>query len=167
MGVNSEGPQFVDAIKNAFSGFYAQSGAKITTDAAGWPTSGNAQLNVWDTRVNMPWDGPDPVGIPEDMSGTYALSFTGKAEVAPQFEGMFTLKNLKYDPADNRTTADLIAPRGQYLNVMKFSNLGTGGIRDLRLITPDIRPTPSRCLPPRISTPSSRSWRSAIWVFSI
>jgi hypothetical protein len=141
MGVNGGGPRFVDAFKNAITEFYAPSKTEsLVKDAAGWPVSGTAQINVWDMRVNMPWNGPDPLAKPVAMDGTYALSFTGKADVSPQDPAMFTVENLKYDAQTNLTTAEIVVPKGQYLNVTKFSNLGPGGIKAVKLIRPGYPP---------------------------
>ncbi len=133
LGVNIGTPQFVDAMKtaNAFSGL---EGKPVTLDASGWPT-GDAEVGVFDTRVNMPWNGPDPLAVPADMSGTYHLSFSGQADVTPHKDSPFTLANKKYEAATDTTTADLVLPKGENFLIVQFRNT-KGGVRNVKLIRP-------------------------------
>lgn len=135
MGVNCEGPQYVDAIKTS-SGFYPIDKDKQKTfalDGHGWP-NGDAGVTVFDTRVNMPWDHTYPDAMPEDDSGAYHLAFTGQAVVVPG-DSTFTIARQVYHAASKTTTADLLLPKGQNLLVIRFTNTN-GGVQNVRLIRP-------------------------------
>src|SRR4051794_26544984 len=85
----------------------------ITYNASGDPQS-DASL-LFDYRVNQPWNGPDPNAVPPNLSGTYHLSFNGKASIQVEFPGFstpFTVQNQAYDAATNTTRADLVVPAG-------------------------------------------------------
>ena len=134
LGVNVTLPEFVDVMRSA-NPFTAMEGQKdFAADAQGWPKS-DAQVVVYDVRVNQPWDHSYPDAVDEDRSGAYHLSFLGQATVAPPDPGMFTISRQVYKAATNTTTAILTKPKGPGLLVIKFT--GTrGGVRNVKLIRP-------------------------------
>src|SRR3954468_1766949 len=98
LGINAGIPEFVDAIKDSND----WGGAPV--DSRGWPTT-DATIVVLDDRVNQPWNGPDPNASVPNMSGTYHLSFTGRADV---WSWPASVQDQSYDPATNTTTADVV-----------------------------------------------------------
>src|SRR5262249_41677255 len=106
------------------------------------------QARRWGS-VSSPWDESSPVDgqgwptgdaavvlttgdAPADIAGTYKLSFTGNARVAPVASSI-TVVNKIYDPATNTTTADLVV--GDDLGQMMISFLGQpGGVKNVRVM---------------------------------
>lgn len=85
----------------------------ITLNASGNPASDAVLL--FDYRVNEPWNGPDPNAVPPNLSGTYHLSFNGRAVIEPEYPGFstpFTIENQTYNTSTNTTTAALVVPAG-------------------------------------------------------
>src|SRR3954467_1004410 len=70
--------EYVDIMKESNQWLSVSGVAGSNLDASGWPTT-DASVGIFDNRVNQPWNGPDPNAVPPDMSGTYHLSFHGKA----------------------------------------------------------------------------------------
>ncbi len=75
--------------------------------------------------------------------GTYKVSFTGRANVAPVASAGASIANQAYDAHADRTTLDLVvdtgAPSGGNQLALKFT--GTqGGIRNLKVIRPGYDP---------------------------
>jgi len=90
-------------------------------DAQGWPTRDAAV-------VLMTGD------FPADIAGTYKLSFTGNASLAP-IASSFTVENQVYDAATNTTTADLVVD--DQLSQMMISFVGQpGGVKNVRVMRP-------------------------------
>lgn len=140
IGVNCEEPMFVNVIKNSGGFGPAVANEKnFSLDKNGYPTA-DAAIGLFDVRVNEFWNGPDPKAVAPDMSGIYHLSFTGQAHVAPpaqppQFKDMFAVEHKHYDKATNTTTAVIVMPKGQGLEVMDFTDTH-GGVKNVRLIRP-------------------------------
>ncbi len=116
----------------------------VPLDAAGWPTT-DAGL-AYDQRKNMPYRGPDALGIDEDIAGVYKLSFTGQATILPNTEaqvGGLLVQNQRYDAKTNRTTADLLLQPGHSLLQLQLvetrrlpTDLPGTGFTNMRLIRP-------------------------------
>ena len=134
IGVNLGNLEFVDAMKS--SGNWSPiNGTAMPLDSNGWPMV-DARIVVFDVRPFGTWAPPadDPQKVQEDVSGTYKLSFGGKATLS-SWGDPFTILNQFYDAVKDRTTADLIfAPRGGLL-LINFANT-VGGVRDVRVIRP-------------------------------
>ena len=141
---------FVDAQKWA-RGFTQISDTSKNTplDAHGWPQSDFAEV-IFDYRPFPAWAPPieDPENFQPDVSGTYHVSFTGQATIAPfagdsGATGAFTIANQSYNSATNTTTADLNMAAGKGLLYVQFTNTkrnpgdsaGTG-ITNLKIIRP-------------------------------
>jgi hypothetical protein len=110
--------------------------APLAFDSSGWPL-GDCIIVVMDARVNMPWNGPDPTAVPEDIHGTYAFSCTGQCKIEPGDEvpNSFRCENLFYDPATKTTTASIVLAKGQNLFMLKLKNT-IGGVKNVRIIRP-------------------------------
>ena len=137
LGMNIGVPEFVDAIKdtNGWSG--------VPVDARGWPTA-VCLIVVFDDRVNMPWDGPDPNAAVPQVSGDYHLEFTGRANL---WAYGADVQNQAYDPTTNTTTADVVVPPGVLFLQLFFSNTQRtpsdpvgSGVSDVHLIRPGYDP---------------------------
>ena len=137
LGINISVPEFVDAIKDT-NGW---GGAPV--DDRGWPTT-DASIVVFDDRVNMPWNGPDPNAAIPQVSGDYHLSFTGQAKVGAYGADV---QNQAYDPTTNTTTADVVVPSGGLFLQLFFSSTQRtpsdpvgSGVSDVHLIRPGYDP---------------------------
>ena len=93
------------------------------TDAAGYPTT-DGKAVFFDIRPVPAWNPPidDPAAFQPDWSGTYHLSFTGQAVVAPVEAPNVAVAHQAYDPAANVTRADVVVSKGTGLLVLAFSN---------------------------------------------
>jgi len=69
------------------------------------------------------------------LPGIYKLSFTGQAEVALVASSDTSLANLRYDAAQNRTTADVLRGSAGENMVLTFSHTGPG-IKALKVVRP-------------------------------
>ncbi|MFZ4624800.1 MAG: hypothetical protein ACOYNF_11255 [Rhodoferax sp.] len=102
--------------------------------------------------TDHPWGGADdtvalgsdgwPVGdfgllllAQPGLPGTYKLSFTGQADVALSASNDTTLVNLRYDAAQNRTTADVLRGMAGENMVLTFTHTGPG-IKALKVVRP-------------------------------
>ena len=139
----SRGLMFVDAMKSGslwYQTYYPEvNTVSMTPD--GWPLS-DATCIFFQLDVDT---ANDPAPAPTDVSGTYALAFDGKANLAPG-EGnvTFTISNQSYNAAINRTTANLTIPATCHKLVIAFTGTSgnrfadgtSGGVRNVRLIRP-------------------------------
>ncbi|MBN9503253.1 MAG: hypothetical protein J0H02_15865 [Armatimonadetes bacterium] len=135
-GIGSRGLEFVDVMKTTRP-LEKPSGGPAKIDANGWPLE-DFKLVAFDMRPVMAWAPPmdDPEGYQMDVSGSYSLSFKGKADLTIAGDSPdFKIANKKYDPAQNLTTADLICPKGKALMVVTFQNTG-GAVKDIHLLRP-------------------------------
>jgi fibronectin type 3 domain-containing protein len=98
----------------------------VPEDANGNPTS-DFGVTLIDSRKNMPFAGPDQLGINEDISGTYLVSFQGEATITPNTEittgntGV-SVQNQSYDAGSNTTTAQVVLQPGFGLLQISFTN---------------------------------------------
>jgi hypothetical protein len=162
VGINVEGvvdfsvaQQFVDAMRQArpwgspatpYDEAVAHAGE---IDANGWPTVDSGVLVL--CCVASDGSATDP-GTASELSGTYQLSFTGKANVTiPIDTGAVT--GYAYDPATNLSTAsvtftDTTAAETLYLSFTNTQRTPTSpvgsGITDVHLIRPQIAPNGMR-----------------------
>ena len=91
----------------------------IPVDADGWPTE--------DTGVVI-WHGH------AHRSGTYRLSFDGKADLTIRW-ATAEIRNKKYDAETNKTTAEIYFAYTPELLRLVFQNTG-GGVRNIKLMRP-------------------------------
>ena len=144
-GIGGFGMEFNDAGKTmrSFDG--------ATLDSNGYPLK-DFTIIVFDMRPCCPWLGSvdDPFKfVPALMSGTYKLSFKGKASVRNSGDPVL-LQNQTYDPVSNTTKLDMIVPRDKWFVYLSFSGtqrtassaLNTG-ITDLRLLRPGYHNRPN------------------------
>ncbi|NJO68023.1 MAG: hypothetical protein HC830_00975, partial [Bacteroidetes bacterium] len=113
-------------------------------DANGYPQSDFGVI-VFDMRPCCPWVGSvdDPYSfVPGLMSGTYKLSFKGKANVTSSGDPV-ELLNKVYDENSNLTTMDLVVQRDNWLVNLTFSNTQltaasavNTGVTDIQLLRP-------------------------------
>jgi len=115
---------FADAMKHArhFGSAGAPYDEAAPVDALGWPT-GDAGVVV-------------QTGIPA-MSGTYGLSFTGQATAAVNSndDPGTTVRNARYDAANNRTTAEVVVGPSESNLFLTFRGQA-GGVKNVRLLRP-------------------------------
>jgi len=129
IGINLSFPErggtFVDVVKENYR--WTKDGAALTgaqVDDKGWPTV-DADF-VWDNRPVAEWEGniDDPEAYRVDVSGTYACSFQGQADLSGATGG--TVENQEYDAATNTTTFDFVVagPPGDNHGfvIISFSN---------------------------------------------
>jgi hypothetical protein len=120
-------------------------GGPAPIDANGWATT-DAQTVVFDERAIPAWAPPidDPLKFQPDVSGTYHLSFNGKATIGAADAPNITITNPVYQASINTTTADVtLAPNTPALMVLTFTNTQrtassptNTGITNLKLIRP-------------------------------
>lgn len=153
VGMEVRGHPFIDAAKvgNAFT---AVGGGEVATDTHGWPLA-DCQRVFFDYRPVAAWLGQidDPEGYQIDVSGTYHLSFTGRATIGNADVSNVTVSNQQYDARKDLTTADVTVPPGSGLLALTFTDThrvrgGSAGISDVRLIIPGYS-TQARRLTPR------------------
>ena len=144
LGINLAGTLgFVDLMKQTAQNWTSLTSTPLTLDSHGWP-QGDAQMLVFDERVNQSFNGPDPNAVAPDIGGTYHLSFQGKATVSADFPNNYTVQNQVYNAATNTTTADLIVQHNSldmlyldFRNTVNPSNTSTGaGVSNVKLIQP-------------------------------
>jgi hypothetical protein len=143
--------EFVDAMKHART--FGSAGEpwkeNATRDGKGWPT-GDAGVVVLLQNAD------------QDVSGTYKLSFTGTATVAPTCcagnGNDWHIENQVYNSGTNTTTADLVVLPGNGPNYISFTHTN-GGVRNVKLIRPGYDPAN----PPTFTTP----FLNAIAPFSV
>ncbi|GCE10587.1 fibronectin type III domain-containing protein [Tengunoibacter tsumagoiensis] len=96
----------------------------ITYDVNGWPQQDFESIFI-DDRRNKPWSGPDFDGTPYDDSGTYHLSFNGKATLSIGTDvdapDSLSIQNVVYDSNSNTTTADIVVPKNRWLQSINFT----------------------------------------------
>lgn len=122
-------------------------GQPAPVDKLGWPTT-DAQTVLFDIRPFGAWAPPidDPDAFQPDWSGVYPFEFTGQADLRQTDATKVVLRNLAYDPRTNRTTGEMVVPKGQGLVVLALtrtkrtptSPLGSG-ITGLRMMRPGYR----------------------------
>lgn len=135
-GIGGRGLEFVDAMKTSRR-WEAIGGGEVKVDPHGWPL-GDARTVVFDMRPAFAWAPPmdDPAGFQIDVSGTYHLSFEGRADISSGEDPQaFEVKGRKFDPVAGRTTAELVMAKGHALMILNFTNT-EGGVRNVRLIRP-------------------------------
>ncbi|MBI5708034.1 MAG: hypothetical protein HZC36_13715 [Armatimonadetes bacterium] len=135
-GVGGRGLEFVDAMKTSRH-FEGPNGGSVKVDAHGWPLE-DARTVVFDLRPAFAWAPPmdDPDAYLIDVSGTYHLSFEGRADLSSgEDPRSFQIQNNRYDAAKNLTTAELVLPKGHGLMILKFTRT-QGGVRNVRVIRP-------------------------------
>ena len=121
-------PVYVDLVRQARRFGTAQTpwDEKATLGPDGWP--------VGDFGIFLMTGMTGVQGIP----GTYKVSFTGQASVAPVASNA-SVANPLYDPGQDRTTVDVILPNDADQLALAFT--GTrGNIKNLRVIRPGYDP---------------------------
>ncbi len=135
-GIGGRGLEFVDVMKT-LRPWEGANGGPVQTDAQGWPLS-DARSVAFDMRPAMAWAPPmdDPDAYQIDVSGTYSLSFVGKASVSAHSDpGGATVTDMKHDSATSTSTAKVNLAKGAGLLVLTFT--GTqGGVKNVKLIRP-------------------------------
>ncbi|MBN1580009.1 MAG: hypothetical protein JXA89_04850 [Anaerolineae bacterium] len=129
----------------------------------GWPTS-DTRAVFFDFRPFGAWWSADQAQCPLcqdgnyqiDVSGTYRLSFTGRAALIA-VESTTRFENQHYDEATNTTTADVIVPEGKALLFVGFTDTRrapdaepNSGIGNVRLIRPGFDPNTDETFTPWI-----------------
>lgn len=135
-GIGGRGLEFVDAAKT-LRPWEGLNGEEVPLDEHGWPLT-DAKTVFFDLRPTFAWAPPidDPDRYQIDVSGTYKLSFKGRAVLSSAEDPQaFRVENQVYDEAADRTTADIVLPKGKALLFMAFSGTKRG-IRDVKLIRP-------------------------------
>ena len=122
-GVNGDW-DFVN-LTNQITGWSPPSGSGTlpALDSNGWPM-GDVSAGMFDNRRNMPWRGPDPSAVNEDLSGTYLLSMTGQAIITGSTEtGLgVTVQDQQYNSSTNITTAQIVYAPFHWLMQLNFAN---------------------------------------------
>jgi len=135
---------FVDLAKTLRPWAKAAGPGAAPTDERGWPTC-DAKTVLFDVRPAFAWRPPidDPDAFQPDWSGTYHLSFRGKADVGVVEDRRCRVEGLGYDGATNTTAGKVVVPRGVGLLVLSFTNSrrdasspAGSGITGLRVIRP-------------------------------
>ena len=113
-------PIFADAMMTC-RGFQGvpDGSAAVPVDADGWPTEDTGTV-IWHGHKHR--------------SGTYRLSFNGKADLAIRW-ATAEIRNKKYDAEANKTTAEIYFANPQNEFRLNFSNTG-GGVRNIKLMRP-------------------------------
>jgi hypothetical protein len=137
MGVNLEGlsdyarlSPFVDLMKTSrpWGTVDAPWTESSAVDAQGWPT-GDAGVVV---KVMAPGSAEAAMSI---APGTYALKFTGRADVAPAASAGVSIANYAYNASTNTSTADVVIGAGATQLNLAFRNT-TGGVKNVSLRAP-------------------------------
>ena len=144
-GIGGFAMEFSDACKTM------RSFDQTSVDANGYPEH-NFTVIVYDMRPCCPWVGSidDPNKfVPALMSGTYKLSFKGKAVVTSTGDPVL-LQNHVYDEASNSTNLDMVVQRDKWLVNLSFSNTQrtaasaiNTGITDIKLLRPGYHNRPN------------------------
>jgi hypothetical protein len=140
LGVNLEAltdwarlPPFVDMMKTSrhWGSVDTPWDKSAAVDALGWPT-GDAGIVV---RV----DAMDPADTDTSYqyvpAGTYRLKFTGPATVTP-IASNISIANYAYDPATNRSTADVVVGATATTQLMLVFRGTNGGVKEVSLRRP-------------------------------
>jgi fibronectin type 3 domain-containing protein len=115
LGVNGDW-DYVDLVKDGgLLNWYSS----VPVDSNGWPTADLPFVTLFDARRNMPWNGPDPDGVPESIAGTYNVSFTGQATFLVY--GGYT-QNQVYNASTNTTTLQLVIPPFNWIVQFSLTN---------------------------------------------
>ncbi|RYG67422.1 hypothetical protein EON80_13600, partial [bacterium] len=93
----------------------------VKTDALGWPTEDAGIVVIADTP---------------GISGTYKLSFSGKADVRGVTANT-QVENFKFDAATKKGSADVVV--GDTTSLMLAFENTDGGVRDVRLLRPEAK----------------------------
>ncbi|MFC4810541.1 S-layer homology domain-containing protein [Paenibacillus sp. GCM10023250] len=136
-GIGGRGFEFADAAKTLRAWSKPDGSPGVKTDADGWPLE-DASTVFFDHRPVAAWlnDIDDPERKIPDISGTYKLSFKGRAVIGNMDPSSpFTVANQRYDEASGTTTADLTLPKGGGLLYVRFTQTD-GGVRDVKLMRP-------------------------------
>ncbi len=155
LGVNISMPErggtFVDMAKEVHRWVRTSDWQPLTEeyfDERGWPLCD--AILIIDLRLVAEWAGEidDPEEYRADLSGDYACSFTGRANVSSYGEGV--IRNIQYDAASNTTTFTFSVPSPPGKEHGKFFIAFTGtqrtpsdgtnsGIADLKMMRPGYR----------------------------
>ncbi len=138
-GVNGDW-DYVDLVKSIGGWSPITGDAPVPLDQNGWPMS-DAKFVLFDLRHNMPWNGPDPDAVQQDVSGVYNISFAGQATIDTEYSA--TVRNQVYNAGTNTTTAELVVPPFQWLVFVdlkdtkrKASDAAGTGFTNLRIVRP-------------------------------
>ncbi|MDW8206954.1 MAG: hypothetical protein RMJ43_03900 [Chloroherpetonaceae bacterium] len=135
---------FIDLAKTLRPFTLPDSAQPAPTDNNGWPTA-DCQTVLFDIRPIPAWDPPidDPEAFQPDWSGTYKLSFNGQATLTLKDPNGIQIRNQKYDPDTNRTSADILVPPTAGILLLAFSRTRrsprhpeNSGITNLRVTRP-------------------------------
>lgn len=129
----------------------ANNGSNATTDSLGWPTE-DFRVVFFDFRPFNAWNSApdDPGKYVTDMSGTYTMSFKGKANLTSWSDATIQFLNQLYDSVTNTTTLNIFFPAGGGANKAIVGNYGflmvnfnqtqftagTKGVKEIRLMRP-------------------------------
>ncbi|MGO9241978.1 MAG: fibronectin type III domain-containing protein [Bryobacteraceae bacterium] len=113
LGVNGDW-DYVDLVKQI--NWYGS----VAVDDNGWPTADLPYVTLFDVRKDMPWNGPDPDGVPENIAGTYSVSFNGQATFLMSGGGY--VENQSYNTATNTTTLDLVIDPFSWIIQISLTN---------------------------------------------
>lgn len=127
-----------------------------TLDPNGWPTEDFSLPNIVDTRPFGIWNNgnaDDPEKLFPDASGVYHISFKGSAELSssepkdrpngnPFSYSVFQVRNQKYDPATNTSTAEIVLTKEdpQFIGIAfsktkRTANSAEGtGVTDIKFV---------------------------------
>ena len=118
----------------------------LATDASGWPLA-DAQIVVFDDRVNQSYNGPDSNAVQPDTGGTYHLSFQGQATIKPDYFQNFAVQNQLYNATTNTTTADIVMYGNldpilmiDFTNTVNPASSSKAGVANVKLIQPGYDP---------------------------
>ena len=142
LGINAT-PEYIDVMKTTRDWQQLPGGAPLSRDASGWPTS-DAEIVLFDQRVNQPWNGPDPGAVAPDLGGTYHLSFQGQAYVGPPgWNQNLSIQNYAYDPSTNVSRADVVVTHNSsdlvildFRNTVNTTSATGAGVANVRLTMP-------------------------------
>lgn len=140
LGVNLEGVSdwsrlqpFVDLMKSArpWGTVDAPWDEAASVDALGWPT-GDAAVMV-NVRTAEPGDEGKP--YTSITPGVYRLRFVGRATVDPGVSTNVVVRNVRYDPATNRSLGEVVVGANATQLVLAFRGT-TNGVRNVSLRMP-------------------------------
>jgi fibronectin type 3 domain-containing protein len=92
----------------------------VPVDGNGWPTADLPFVTLFDVRKNMPWNGPDPDGVPDNIAGAYKVSFNGQANFLVSGGGF--VQNQAYNASTNTTTLDLVIEPFSWIIQISLTN---------------------------------------------
>ena len=136
---------FVDLAKTIRPWACVGGGDKpVPLDAKQWPKTDAATV-LFDIRPAFAWAPPidDPDAFQPDWSGTYHVSFDGKADLKIVEGTGCRVEKPTYSTAKNRSQAELVVPKGTGVLVVSFTKTKrdpkskeNSGITNLRIIRP-------------------------------